>query len=272
MSRKIVLALAPTGGWGMDHGNPLEPERIRDDVLACAELGACWVHLHSRDLAGRLSADPELYLRTCALIRAESDIIIEASTGGLSDMSAADRGRTLEAPQAELASFNMGSLNFGNQVYHNAVPDIRYWLSAMRQAAKQPTLEIFDTGNLATVMALANEGLLASPLNYNFIFDAKWGMPYHPPLLSVLRGMLDRRDRWGCVFFGYNDFSKHVETILLGATFTRVGFEDSRLVDGHEMQDNAAIVKAFRRVLDALDVACATPAEARAILGLAGPC
>jgi 3-keto-5-aminohexanoate cleavage enzyme len=132
MGRKLVLALAPTGGWGTAHGNPLEPERIRDQVLACAELGVSWVHLHSRDLKGNLSADPGLYLETCALIRAESDIIIEASTGGLSDMGAADRARTLEAPEAECASFNMGSLNFGDKVYHNSVPDIRYWLDAMR--------------------------------------------------------------------------------------------------------------------------------------------
>ncbi len=265
---KLVLAVAPTGGWGKDHGNPLEPERIRDDVLACAELGVSWVHLHSRDLDGRLRAEPDLYRETCRLIRAESDIIIEASTGGLSDMGAADRARTLEAPEAEAASFNMGSLNFGDQVYHNSVPDIRYWLSAMRAAGKVPTLEIFDTGNIATARALIDEGLLASPLSYNFIFNARWGMPYHPPLLSVLRGMLDRRDRWGAVFFGYQDFSLHVETILLGATFTRVGFEDSRFVSGKEMRDNASIVREFRRTADALGVELASPAEARRIMGL----
>jgi len=268
MARKIVLALAPTGGWGTDHGNPLEPERIRDEVLGCVELGVSWVHLHSRDLQGRLSADPGLYLKTCGLIKAESDVIIEASTGGLSDMSAADRGRTLEAREAEFASFNMGSLNFGDQVYHNSVPDIRYWLSAIRAVGIQPNLEIFDTGNLATAKALIAEGLLASPLSYNFIFNAKWGMPYDALLLAALRGMLDPRDRWGGVFFGYPDFSMHVETILLGATFTRVGFEDSRFVSGAEMKDNVAIVKEFRRVADAMGVELATPAEARRIMGL----
>ncbi len=269
MARKIVLALAPTGGWGTAHGNPVEPARIRDDVLACAEMGVSWVHLHSRDVQGKLSADPAAYLRTCAMIRAESDIIIEASTGGLSDMSAADRARTLEAKEAEFASFNMGSLNFGDQVYHNSVPDIRYWLSAIKAAGIQPNLEIFDTGNLATGMALKAEGLLDSPLSWNFIFNAKWGMPYHPPLVSVLRGMIDKSDRWGGVFFGYPDFSMHVETILLGATFTRVGFEDSRFVAGKEMKDNAGIVKEFRRAMDAMGVELATPAEARTIMGLA---
>lgn len=268
MARKLVLALAPTGGWGPDHGNPLEPSRIRDEVLACAELGASWVHLHSRTPSGALSADPALYLETCAMIRAGSDIIIEASTGGLSDMSAADRGRTLESKDAELASFNMGSLNFGDQVYRNSVPDIRYWLQELTRRGKKPTLEIFDTGNLATARALIDEGKLASPLNYNFIFNAKWGMPWYPPLLSAVRGMIDRRDRWGGVFFGYPDFSMHVETILLGATFTRVGFEDSRFVSGREMKDNVSIVKEFRRVADAMGVELATPAEARAILGL----
>ena len=268
MVRKIVLALAPTGGWGTAHGNPVEPERISDDVLACAELGVSWVHLHSRDVKGNLSADPAAYLRTCSLIRAGSDIIIEASTGGLSDLSAADRARTLEAKEAEFASFNMGSLNFGDKVYRNSVPDIRYWLSAIEAAGKRPNLEIFDTGNLATAKALIAEGLLASPLSWNFIFNAQWGMPWHPPLLSVLRGMIGPGDRWGGVFFGYPDFSMHVETILLGATFTRVGFEDSRFVSGKELKNNAEIVREFRRAMDAMGVELATPAEARIIMGL----
>jgi 3-keto-5-aminohexanoate cleavage enzyme len=183
-------------------------------------------------------------------------------------MSASDRARTLESKEAELASFNMGSLNFGDHVYCNSVPDIRYWLEAMKKAGKRPTLEIFDTGNLATAKALISEGLLSSPLSYNFIFNAKWGMPYHPPLLSVLRGMLDPRDRWGAAFFGYQDFSMHVETILLGAAYARVGFEDSRVVSGKEMKSNAEIVAEFRRAMDAMGVECASPAEARQIIGI----
>ncbi|GAB1484129.1 3-keto-5-aminohexanoate cleavage protein [Treponema sp.] len=269
MRGKIVLALAPTGGWGSDHNNPIVAEHIRDEVLECAELGVSWVHLHSRDAEGRLSADPSYYMKTCSLIRAESDIIIEASTGGLSDMSTADRVRTVEAKETEFASFNMGSLNFGDKVYNNSLPDIRYWLGEIRAAGKIPNLEIFDTGNLATARALIDEGLLASPLNYNFIFNAKWGMPYTVPLLSALRALIDPRDRWGGIFFAHPDFSMHVETILLGATHTRIGFEDSRYDRGKEMKSNVEIVKAFKRVLDAMEIECATPSEARIIMNVA---
>ena len=87
MNKRIVLALAPTGGWGREHKNPLEPEDIAVQVIDCVKEGASLVHLHSRNSKGELTSDLSNFSRTVELITAECDVIIEASTGGLSNLT-----------------------------------------------------------------------------------------------------------------------------------------------------------------------------------------
>ena len=80
MDPKIVIAVAPTGGWGRGQGNPLTPEDIAADVVACAEAGAAVAHLHARDLEGRLTADLTVFNQAVDLIKSNCDIVVEAST------------------------------------------------------------------------------------------------------------------------------------------------------------------------------------------------
>jgi 3-keto-5-aminohexanoate cleavage enzyme len=268
VAKPIVLAVAPVGGWGEGRNNPLTPESIAREVASCARAGASLVHLHTRDRQGALTADPANYLEACARIRAGGDILIEASTGGLSSLSAAERALSLDNPHAELGSLNMGSVNFHDQVYCNSMPDIRTWIAAMKKRGVRPQLEIFDTAQINAVEALAAEGLLQGQRNFNFIFNYRWGMRFSLPLLQVLAGMLPPESVWGCVVGGNRDFAIHLQAALAGAAMLRVGFEDSPVCEEREADSNARLVSALAERLRVLGFEPASVPEARRILGL----
>ena len=266
MDKKIIIAVAPTGGWGAGRGNPVTPETIAEDVIACAGAGAGVVHLHARDGGGALTADLSCFNRAVANIKAACDILLEASTGGLSALSAAERALPAKQPLADMASLNMGSLNFGDHVYCNSLPDVRYWISEMAAASVKPSLEIFDTGHMDTALHLITEGLIAAPCNFSFIFNVRWGMHYHPLLLDYLISKVPAGSRWGALFIGSQDFRRHIEAARKGAAFVRVGFEDSVAYDGKSAANNAELVSALKATLEREGAAVVGAQEARSIL------
>lgn len=268
MSKTIILAVAPTGAWGKGHNNPVGANQIAQEVLACAEAGASVVHLHARDFDGKLTKDLREFLRATELIRERSDIIIEASTGGLSDMTAQERALPVRGPQVDTASLNMGSVNFLDAVYCNSVPDIRLWLKIMAEAGVKPCLEIFDTSNIGLADHLIREGLIEPQFNFNFVFNYKWGMEFTPALLDVLKGLLPPQSIWGAIFGRSTDFSCHLQAALCGAAVIRVGFEDSRICNGKEADSNVELVNTIRAELEVLDFRLATATEARKTLDI----
>ena len=268
MNKKIILALAPTGGWGKDYNNPLEPEEIAKQVIACAEEGVSLVHLHARNSKGELTTDLSNFSKTIELITNECSVLIEASTGGLSNLTPQERSLPLQNEKVELGSLNMGSLNFLDKVYINIVPDIRYWLQRMMKNKVKPSMEIFDTSNIAISDLFIKEGLINPQYNFNFIFNYKWGMSFSLPLLEVLKSMLPKESIWGAVFGGSSDFSSYLQASLQGATMVRVGFEDSRICNYGEAKSNLELVKEIRRELRILGFDLANPDEARKLLGM----
>jgi 3-keto-5-aminohexanoate cleavage enzyme len=266
MTRKIILAVAPTGGWGSGANNPITPEAIAGDVIACAQAGAAVVHLHARNEKGDLTTDLTSFSKAVATIKASCDIILEASTGGLSTLTAAERVLPASNPHAELGSLNIGSLNFGDAVYQNSMPDVRFWVDAMTRSGVKPSLEVFDTGHLETARHLIAEELVARPCNFSFIFDVRWGMPYDPALLAYLISRLPADSRWGAILIQSLDFSHHVEAARAGASMLRVGFEDARVYEGQTATSNAELVTALRDRLEAAGFSIASVPEARAIL------
>lgn len=266
MDRKTIIAVAPTGGWGPGDNNPVTPEAIARDVLACAEAGAAVVHLHARNERGELTTDLAPFAATVASIRASCDIILEASTGGLSTLTAAERVLPATVPEAEMGSLNIGSLNFGDAVYQNSLPDVRFWVAEMHRLGIKPSLEIFDTGHLETARHLIQEGLVALPCNFSFIFDIRWGMPYDPALLAYLKSRLPAASRWGALLIHSRGFANHMAAAGAGASVLRTGFEDSCHYNGKTATSNAELVTALRGELEAAGFSIASVPEARAIL------
>jgi 3-keto-5-aminohexanoate cleavage enzyme len=268
MADKIILTLAPVAGTGPGNNNPLEPAEIVETVVSCYEAGAALVHLHARDERGSLTTDLRVFEKTIRLIREKCNIIIEASTGGLSNLTAEERALPLKVPEVQLGSLNMGSVNFEDDAHRNPVPDIKLWLNRMKETRVGYCMEIFDPSNIALAKELITTGFIEPPLRFNFAFNYRWAMPYSLPLLEALKDLLPKPSLWGSVFCDSADFSLHLQAALHGARYIRVGFEDSMRFRGATAQSNVDLVQAFRTQLKTLGFELATAKEAREIMSI----
>ncbi|MBR5820035.1 MAG: 3-keto-5-aminohexanoate cleavage protein [Alistipes sp.] len=275
MKRKIVVTVAPVCHVGkpVPEGsfNPLTPEEIAADVAACAEAGASMVHLHVRDLTGEQTFDMTHFSRTLDLIREKSDIVIQGSTGGLSTLSLEDRSVCLSEPRVEVASLNMGSVNFGESVYINTLPEIRYWAQRMREEKVVPEMEIFDLSMVETCSKLADEGVLDRPMSYNFCLGTGTAsnLSDTPRNLQYMVSLMEADGHWGLNNDSMKDLHFLGLAIAMGASVVRVGFEDSFYYEqGKTAPTNAFLVQKLVELVRALGCEPATPEEAREILGI----
>jgi len=268
MGKKIILALAPTGGWGKAYHNPVDPEEISQQIITCVKNGVSVIHLHARNHYGELTTDLSFLQKTIRLVKENCDVIIEASTGGLSNLNAQERAMPLKLQSIELGSLNMGSLNFLDKVYINSLPDIRYWLKSMASCHVKPSMEIFDTSNIGLSKDLIKKGFVKPQFNFNFIFNYKWGMTFTPDILELLKSILPEKSVWGVIIGNNKDFSMHIQAALNGAAMIRVGFEDSRICNNKEVNSNFDLVKAIKIQLEKTGFELADPNESRKILGL----
>lgn len=275
MKRKIVVTVAPVCHVGkpVPEGsfNPLTPEEIAADVAACAKAGASMVHLHVRDLTGEQTFDMTQFSRTLDLIREQSDIVIQGSTGGLSTLSLEDRSVCLSEPRVEVASLNMGSVNFGESVYINTLPEIRYWAGCMRKEKVVPEMEIFDLSQVETCTKLADEGVLDRPMSYNFCLGTGTAsnLSDTPRNLHYMTSLMEADAHWGLNNDSMKDLHFLGLAIAMGASVVRVGFEDSFYYEeGKTAPTNAFLVEKLVELVRALGCEPATPEEAREILGI----
>ena len=268
--RKIIVAVAPVGrDIEPPSINPLSPEDVAKEVIACSEAGASMVHLHVRDREGNQTEDITEFSKTLDIIRESSDIIIQGSTGGLTTLTLEERCVAVTDPKVEVASLNMGSVNFGEEVYVNRLPDIRYWARRMEEAGVAPELEVFEIGMIPVARKLIDEGVIKPPYHLNFFFFFHWGMPADPKCLFYLTSMLHEDNGWGLVHDNMTDFSLSATAIGLGATLVRVGFEDSvYYAAGKIAETNEELVKRLVSLIHQIGFEVAEPEDARQLLKL----
>ena len=271
MSNEAVIVIVAPVGLSVPEGihNPLSPEEIADEAAECAEAGAGMVHLHVRDTTGALTADTTEYSRTLDLIRQRSDIIVQGSTGGVSDLSLEDRCAATNDPRTEVASLNMGSANFDEGVYINTLPDIRYWARRMYETRTVPELEIFEFGMINNVRLLQEEGVIREPLNFTFCPGFRGAFPAYAPAVGFFRSLLPPGAHWGVSHHAMPDLSILGTALGLGAHFVRVGFEDGIFLEAEgRPARNVDLVKALVSLVRQMGRRVATPAEARQMLGI----
>jgi len=269
--RKIIIAVAPVGRSVTPPAvNPLTPRQVADEVIRCARAGASMVHLHVRDAKGVQTEEIGPYSQTLDRIRAAADIVIQGSTGGLTSLSLEERCVAMNDPRTEVASLNMGSVNFGEEVYINRLPDIRYWARRMRETRTVPELEIFDSGMLPAARALIAEGAITPPYSICFCLGFHWTLAPDPKSLFFMTSLMSATVPWGVIHDGMEDFTLLAAAIGLGASLVRVGFEDSICwAPGRPVRRNAELVRKLAALVRLLGHEVATPAEARRILGIA---
>lgn len=267
--RKIIVAVAPTGKKiNPPSVNPLTPEEIAQQVIGCEKAGASMVHMHVRDQQGKQTENLTDFSATLDLIRQSSKIVIQGSTGGLTDLTLTQRCVALDDDRVEVASLNMGSINFGEDVYVNRMPDIRFWARRMEETRVVPELEIFAAGMLPAYMKLLDEGVLKPPYSIGFVLGVPWALPANSETLFFVKTLLpEKKVPWGVIHAGMHDFALLATAIGIGASVVRVGFEDSPyFAPGEAALTNAELVERIVSLIHQMGYDVANCDEAREIL------
>ncbi len=262
---KVLISVAPVDA--ADKVN--DPEKIAADVIECAKLGAGMVHLHVRNPDGSLTDNLSHLKKTVDLIRAKSDIIIEISTGGVSDLTIQQRCAPLSYDKAEAVSLNVGSVNLGDAVYQNPIKDVKYCVKEIVKSGKTPEVEVFEIGMIHTTLELAKEFKMSSPLLFSIVLGHIGAMPATMEALIAMRSFIPKDMLWGITHAHRVNNDIIEAAIALGAKTVRIGFEDSHHVDENTIAEtNAPMVEKVRGILTAFGKVPMTPDEARSYFNI----
>jgi len=257
---KVMISVAPVASTDKE----IVPKKIAKDVLDCWKAGAAMVHLHVRDAFGNLTADLSLLEETLRLIRRDSDIIIEVSTGGVSNLSIKERCAPLYLDLVEACSLNVGSTNLGTFVYCNPIDDVKYCIHELLKMKKTPEVEVFEIGHTFAMKELMEQYNFCDPVLFSIVLGHKGEAPATPQALAAMIQMIPTEALWGITQANRRDFSIIAAALGMGASTVRIGFEDSNYLDANTRVDtNVPLVEKTARLLNAMDKEPMSPAEAR---------
>jgi uncharacterized protein (DUF849 family) len=299
---KVIVTCAITGAIhtpSMSPYLPVTPHEIAHSAIEAAQAGAAIVHLHARDPHdGRPSQDPELFRQFVPAIKEASDVVINITTGGAPTMTVEERLQPALQLRPELASLNMGSMNFGlyemlgrfktfkhdwerpylegsdDRIFKNTFKDIAYILQSCSENDTRFEIECYDIGHLYTAAHFLDRALVKPPLLIQSVFGLRGGIGAHMEDLMHMRRTADRlfgKDYvWSVLGAGRSQMPFAAISASVGG-HVRVGLEDS-LWDGPGKlaPNNATQVRRVRSIIEALSLEVATPDEARALLNLKG--
>lgn len=302
--KKVIITCAVTGGAhtpSMSPHLPVTPDEIARESIDAAKAGASIVHLHARNPQdGRPTGDPDIFRAFVSRIKAETDVVINISTGGGGPgMPIQERAAAGHALKPEMCSLNMGSINLNlsemalkdrtwlhdwekpflestkDLVFRNTFADIEWLLEYVGKAGGTKfEFECYDISHLYTLAYFLERGLVKPPLFVQSVFGLRGAMGAHPEDVMHMRRTADRLFGtdyyWSVLAAGRHQMPLATMSALLGGN-VRVGLEDSLFIGHKDMaQSNAQQVGKIRRILEELGLEIATPDEARAILDLKG--
>lgn len=246
---------------------PITPEELAKEAIACREAGAAMVHLHVRDKEGNATQSAEIFDETVKLIREQSDIIVQVSTGGAVGMSADERLQSLQC-KPEMATLSTGTVNFGSEVFQNDQQMMETFAKRMSDLSVRPEFEIFDVGMINNALRLVSDGLVKGHLHFDFVLGIPGALPANAKNLVFLTDLLPAEASWTVAAMGRHQLNMAALAIVMGGN-VRVGFEDNIYYKkGQLAKSNAELVERVVRLSDELLRPVATPAEARKILQL----
>ncbi|UHL65760.1 3-keto-5-aminohexanoate cleavage protein [Paralcaligenes sp. KSB-10] len=300
--RKVIISCAVTGSINtpsMSPHLPVTPEEIAAASVGAAAAGAAIIHLHARDpIDGHPVQEPEMFMRFLPIIRESCDAVVNITTGGAPTMTVEERLQPALQLKPEVASLNMGSMNFGlyevldryktfkhdwerpyladsdDRVFKNTFRDIAYVLQSCSGNGTRFEFECYDISHLYTVAHFLDRGLINGPLFIQSVFGIRGGIGPHPEDVLHMKRTADRLfgDElvWSVLGAGRNQMFVAAQSAVMGGN-VRVGLEDSLwLGPGTLAQSNAEQVSKIRRILEELGLSIATPEEARGMLELKG--
>ena len=301
-SRKVIITCAITGGIhtpSMSAHLPVTPDQIAANAIEAAEAGAAILHLHARNPEdGWPTQDPQAFARFLPRIKQATDAVLNLTTGGSPTMTVEERLQPALRFAPEVASLNMGSMNFGlypmlgryenfqhdwepaylektrDTVFRNTFKDIEHILENCGGNGTRFEFECYDTSHLYNLAHFRDRGLVQGPLFIQTVFGILGGIGTHPDDVSHMKRTADRLFGddyvWSVLGAGRHQLPVTTMAAAMGGN-VRVGLEDS-LWDGPGKlaTSNAVQVRRIRQVLEGLGLEIATPADAREMLALKG--
>ncbi len=301
-TRKVVITCAVTGAIHTPTMSPYLPitaDEIAEAAIGAHEAGAAIVHLHARDPKdGRPDQRPEAFAPFLSRIKKACDVVNNITTGGAPTMGVEERLKPCAHFKPEVASLNMGSMNFGlfpmlgrykefkydwerpylagsdERIFKNTFKDIENILNTCRANDTRFEVECYDIGHLYTLRHFADRGLIKAPYFIQSVFGILGGIGGHPEDVAHMKRTADRlfgdEYVWSVLGAGRNQMTIAAQSVALGGN-VRVGLEDSLWIGpGKLAETNAQQVRAARQVIEGLGLEVATSDEARAMLQLKG--
>jgi uncharacterized protein (DUF849 family) len=301
-SRKVIISCAITGSIhtpSMSPHLPITPAEIAEAAIGAAKAGAAIVHLHARDpKTGLPDQRPEAFEPFLKVIKQSSDCVVNITTGGAPTMSVEERLRPAAHFRPEVASLNMGSMNFGlypmlnrfkefshdwerpylegsrDRIFRNTFADIENILTTCSGNGTRFEVECYDIGHLYTLAHFVDRRVIEPPLFVQSVFGILGGIGAHPEDVMHMKRTADRlfgdSFRWSVLAAGRSQIPIAAMAASMGGN-VRVGLEDSLWIGpGQLATSNAQQVERVRQVIEGLGLEIASPAEARDILRLKG--
>ncbi|MDG1532757.1 MAG: 3-keto-5-aminohexanoate cleavage protein [Paracoccaceae bacterium] len=304
MAKSVIITCAVTGGIHtptMSPHLPITPTEIATASIEAAEAGASIIHLHARDPeTGKPDPRPEIFNQFLPIIKQSTDAVMNISTGGGLGMSMDDRLQAATSASSEMASLNMGSMNFGlfpllkkfdefkhdwerpylemteDFIFPNTFKTIRYALEKLGQEhGTKFEFECYDLGHLYNVKWFVDQGLIKGPFFIQMVFGILGGAGADLDNLMHMHKVADRlfgaeNYEWSVLAAGRNQMPFATQSALLGGNL-RVGLEDSLYIGKGELAtSNAQQVHRIRQIIENLGLSVATPQEVRERLALKG--
>ncbi|EDX80279.1 conserved hypothetical protein [Brevundimonas sp. BAL3] len=299
---KIIISCAVTGSIhtpSMSPHLPVTADEIAESALGAAEAGAAIVHLHARDpVDGRPDQSPEAFEPFLKSIKQASNVVVNLTTGGSPYMSVEERVKPAAMYKPEVASLNMGSMNFGlfpmlkrykefkhdwepamlegshDLVFRNSFKDIRFALETLNETGARYEFECYDTSHLYNLHYFWTEGLVKAPLFIQTCFGLLGGIGPHPEEVLHMKRTADRlfgdNYKWSVLGAGASQMKVAAQAAAMGG-HVRVGLEDNLWIGkGRLATSNAEQVTMVRKIIEGLGLEIASPDEAREILSLKG--
>ena len=302
MSNKRIITCAITGSIhtpSMSDYLPITPEQIADNAIGAAEAGAAVVHIHARNPENGMPS-PELSLFKDIIDRIRDknkDVIICITTGGGAGMTVEQRAAVIPEFKPELASCNLGTINWGmfpmlnrvkefkfewepmllewskQAIFQNTFADLMTITGIMQEHGTKPEFEVYDVGHLYNCGYLLLAGYVKPPVHLQFVTGILGGIQATPYDLMTLHTTAERvlgagNYTWSVIGAGKQQFPLCTMGLILGG-HVRVGLEDNvYLSRGVKAKNNAEQVTKMVRIMQELDLEPATPDEAREILGI----
>jgi 3,5-dioxohexanoate:acetyl-CoA acetone transferase len=302
--RKVIITCAVTGAIhtpSMSPYLPITAQEIADAALGAAEAGAAIVHLHARNPKdGRPDQSPEAFLPFVKVIKRRSNVVINLTTGGAPTMMVEERVRPAATLKPEVASLNMGTMNFGlypmiprykgkfkfdweepylenskKGMFKNTLADIEYILTTCAENNTRFEIECYDIGHLYTLKHFLDRGLIKTPLFIQSVFGILGGIGTHPEDVMQMKRTADRlfgpeNFHWSVLGAGGAQMRVAAMAASMGGN-VRVGLEDSLWIGAGKLaESNAQQVTKVRQIIEGLGLDVASSDEAREILSLKG--